>query len=72
MVNNFDITKIVEIEQLTDPGKANELLKSGWVLLQVFKSATEDYGIICETSYFVLGRTQDIPKSTSKNHYPEL
>ncbi|CUZ54173.1 MULTISPECIES: hypothetical protein [Serratia] len=53
---DFDLSKIKEIEQTDSKSKANTLLNDGWVLLKVTESQFHDtYGALKADVIFTLG-----------------
>ncbi|EBS6398442.1 hypothetical protein DPO94_21000 [Salmonella enterica subsp. enterica serovar Emek] len=54
----FDITKVKEVNQIEDSAKVNRLLAQGWVLLKVSESQwRDDEGAIRSTIIYTVGNT---------------
>lgn len=58
-VQDFDLSKIKEVQQVNDESKANYLLGNGWVLLKVTETQFHDtYGALKADIVFTLGNPQ--------------
>ncbi|WP_432224218.1 hypothetical protein [Enterobacter wuhouensis] len=54
----FDITKVKEVNQIEDSAQVNRLLAQGWVLLKVSESQwRDDEGAIRSTIIYTVGNT---------------
>ncbi|EMY3111673.1 hypothetical protein AAIM08_002537 [Escherichia coli] len=58
-VQDFDLSKIKEVQLVNDESKANYLLGNGWVLLKVTETQFHDtYGALKADIVFTLGNPQ--------------
>ncbi|MBJ9017329.1 MULTISPECIES: hypothetical protein [Enterobacteriaceae] len=54
----FDITKVKEVNQIEDSAQVNRLLAQGWVLLKVSESQwRDDEGAIRSSIIYTVGNT---------------